>query len=63
MFVPINERTLILRKMVREKKVFLCCQRITDVYPNKKNVFMVPNHEKKGDYYMHPYLSQLTDEL
>ena len=21
------------------------------MYPNEKNVFMVPNHKKKGDYY------------
>ena len=24
---------------------------------------MVPNHEKKEDYYVHPCLSQLIDEL
>ena len=26
-------------------------------------VFMVPNHEEKGDYYGHLCLSQLTDKL
>ena len=34
-----------------------------NIYPNDKNAFMVPYHEKKGYYDANPYLSQLTDEL
>ena len=33
------------------------------IYPYKKNEFMVPYHEKKGDYYVNLYLSKLTNEL
>ena len=29
----------------------------------KENVFMMPNHEKKEDYYMNLRLSQLKSEL
>ena len=32
-------------------------------YPNDGNVIMVPNHEKRGDYYVNPSLSQLKDDL
>ena len=42
------------------------------VYPNEENEFMVPNHQKKGDYYVNPWdkgdyyvnpcLSQLKDK-
>ena len=33
------------------------------IYPNEENVFVVPNHEKKGDYYVNPCQSQLKIEL
>ena len=33
------------------------------IYPNEENEFMVPNHEKKGDYCINPCLSQLIEEL
>ena len=46
-----------------EKQVFHMNQSIEIVYPNKENMFMVPNHEKKGDYYVNPCLSQLKGEL
>ena len=32
-------------------------------YPNEQNEFMVPNYEKKRDYYVNPCLSKLTNEL
>ena len=41
------------------KKVFLTKAKHQFIYPNKENAFMVPNHEKKEDYYMNlclPYL-------
>ena len=59
MFVQINARALIL-KMV-EKEVFFMKPSINIVYPNKENVFMMPNHEKKGDYYVNLYLSKSID--
>ena len=46
-----------------EKKLFLWNQSINVIYPNEENVFMVPNREIKRDYYIHPCLSQLTDEF
>ena len=46
-----------------EKEVFLMNQSFDIIYPNKENMSMVPNHEKKGDYYANPCLSQLTNEL
>ena len=52
MFVPINKWTLILKMVERES--FLWNQSINVIYPNEKNEFMAPNHEKKGDYYMNP---------
>ena len=44
-------------------KFFLWSRTINIIYPNEENVLMLPNNEKKGDYYMNPYLSQLTDEI
>ena len=34
-----------------------------NIYPNKGNVFVVPNHARKGDYYVNPFLFQFRDEL
>ena len=50
MFILIERRTLIL-KMV-EREVFLMKSKFNISYPNEENVFMVPYHEKKGDYYV-----------
>ena len=69
MFVQINERTLIPRMV--ESEVFLMktndgfdlSQMMKIIYPNKKNVFMVPNHEMKGYYYVNLCLSQLKNKL
>ena len=61
MFVPINKRTLIVRKIVGRKAFLMKLMRLV-IYPNEENVFIVPNHGKKGDSYMHPYLSQLMNE-
>ena len=33
------------------------------IYPNEDNVFKMPNHEKKKDYYVNLCLSQLKDVL
>ena len=35
-------------------------QNINIVYPNVKNMFMVPNHKNNEDYYENPCLSLLT---
>ena len=43
--IQIDRRTLIL-KMV-EREVFLRNQSTNIIYTNEKNVFMVPNHDKK----------------
>ena len=45
-----------------ERKVFV--MKPMDQYhsPNEENVFMVPNHENKGDYYVNSCLPQLIDE-
>ena len=32
-------------------------QSINFIYPNEENKFMVPNYEKKSDYYLNPWLS------
>ena len=50
------------KKMVKGK-AFLMNQSINVIYPKEDNVFMVPNHEWKGDYYMYRRLSQLKDKL
>ena len=55
-FVTIDGITLIPRKGGK-KKLFLLSQSINVIYPNEDNVFMVPNHEKKKEEYMHPCLS------
>ena len=34
-----------------KKELFLQNQSINIIYDNKQNLFMVPNHEKSGDYY------------
>ena len=62
MYVPIDELTIILRKII-EGKAFLMRRKHQFIYPNKENKFMDPNHEKKGDYYVNPCLSNLMDEL
>ena len=38
-------------------------QSIDIVYLNDRNVLMVPNNRKNGDYYENLYLSYLMDEL
>ena len=45
------------------KKVFLTKPKHQYHYPNVENLFMVPNHENKGDDYVNPCLFQLIDEL
>ena len=44
-------------------EAFLMKRKDQFIYPNEENAFMVPNHEKKNDYYVNPYLPHLIDEL
>ena len=37
--------------------LFLRNQRLNVIYPDEENAFMVPNLEKKGDYFVNPCLS------
>ena len=53
---PIVERILLQRKMVK-RKALQKNQSVNVIYHNEEN------DEKKGDYYVNPYLSQLTNEL
>ena len=46
-----------------EGKAFLTKPKHPFTYPNEQKKFIVPNYEKKGDYYMNPCLSKLTNEL
>ena len=55
MFILIESQTLILEMV--ERDVFPMKKRHHAIYPNKENVFTVPYHEKKGDYYVNPCLS------
>ena len=50
------------QKMVTSEHFFMKLKH-QFIYSNKENVFMVPNHEMRGDYYVNPCLSQLTDKL
>ena len=45
------------------KEVILMKPKHQLIYPDEKNEVMMPNHEKKGDHYVNPHLSQLIDEL
>ena len=58
MFIPIKIRTLIL-KMV-EREVFSMKPKHQYHLSQEKNVSMVPNNEKTGDYYVNLCLSKLT---
>ena len=54
-FIPIERWTLILKLVERE--VILTKKSINIIYPKELNVFMVPNHENKGDCYVNSCLS------
>ena len=60
MFVQIEKRTLILKN--GRKKAFTMKPSINVIYLNEENVLMVPNHERKEDYYVNLCLSKLTNE-
>ena len=62
MFVQFVGQTLILNKIVRIK-AFLAKPGFKIVYPNEKNLYLVPNHKKNRDYYNNPHLIHLMDEL
>ena len=55
MFVHIDQRTLILK--VVEGDVFLMKPKHQSIYSSEWNEFVVPNHKKKGDYYVNQSLS------
>ena len=57
---PIEKRTLILK--MAERDIFFWNQRINVIYPNEENVFMVLNHERKGNYYVNPRFSESTNK-
>ena len=61
MFVPTDKKNLTIKN--DGKKSFSYETDINVIYPNEDNEFMVPNHEKKGDYYMNLCLSQLINEI
>ena len=44
------------------KRIFSMKSNINIIYPKEVNVFMVPNDENKGDYYVNLCLSQLIEE-
>ena len=46
-----------------ESEVFLMKPKHQFVYPSKEIAFMVPNHEKKRDYYMNPCLPHLIENF
>ena len=60
MLIEINKQTLILKN--GERKSFLTKPKYQFIYPNEQNKFMVPNLEKKGDYYLNLCLSKLTNK-
>ena len=45
------------------KRLFLQNESIKIVHPNEKNVLIVLNHHKNGDYYDNPNLANLRDEI
>ena len=59
--IPIERWTSIL-KMV-ERDVSYLKPKHQYHLPQQGECVIVPNHEKKWDYYMNPYLSQLKDKL
>ena len=52
MFITIDGRTLILK--YPGKWSFFYKTKHQFIYPNKEIEFMLPNHEKRGDYYVNP---------
>ena len=56
MFFLWKQRRRFILKMVK-RDVFLWKQSPNIIYPNKENMLMVPNNEKKGDYYVNLCLS------
>ena len=56
-----NWQTCINSKNGR-KRCFSYETSFNTTYANGENMFMVPNLEKSGDYYVHPYLSKSLNE-
>ena len=50
-------------KKMMGNEVFLMKPKHQFNYLNEKDVFMVPNHENIGDYFINSCLSQLVGEL
>ena len=46
-----------------EKEIFLMILKHQYHLSNEENLFMVPDHDMKGDYYVNLCLSQLKDEF
>ena len=53
---------ILILKVWWNENHFVWNQSININYPNEKNKFMVPNHNKIEDYYENLCLSYLTDE-
>ena len=62
MFIPSERRASIL-KIGNKSSFSYEIKASISLILIEKNVFMMPNHEMKRDYYMNPYLSQLKDLL
>ena len=58
-----NRQTNFDSKKWCKEKFFLLNQSINVIYPSVENEFMVPNLEKKRDYYVNQCLPQLINEL
>ena len=61
MFIRIERQTSILK--TAKKDIFLMKPKHQNHLSQGGECFMVPNYEKKGDYYVNPCLTQLNDEL
>ena len=59
MFIPIDKMNFNSKEWWKEK-LFLWNQSINAIYPKEENKLMVPNLEKKENYYVNPCLSWMT---
>ena len=57
-----NLKMNINSKNHRKRSFFLWIQSINIIYHNEENLFVVPNHENKGDYNVNLCLSKSIDE-
>ena len=60
MFIPIERQTLVFKMVEREVFFFETNASISVIL--MRRMFMVPNHEIRGDYYVNPCLSKSTNK-